>query len=102
MEYSENNIEFYSNTETATASFTQGRYKTKIRKLAEKFPEVCKILAENDDGSILAHFPVSWVKINPPRKVSEERKKEFAERMKKTRESSEFKQKSHQRIVLKI
>lgn len=66
----ENTIEFLKDEQTATVTFSQGRYKTKIRKLAAKRPEECQIMAENSDGSILAHIPVSWVKISPPRAVS--------------------------------
>lgn len=72
----ENAIEFYENEKTATFSFTQGRYISKIKKLAKQYPDECQILAENQDGSIYGHIPTKWVKVSPPRKVemSEERK----------------------------
>lgn len=79
-DYRENNIEFYSNAETATCSFSQGRYVSRIKKLAEKYPDDVQITAENKDGSIVAHFPVKWVKINPPKQLSEETREMMAER----------------------
>jgi len=47
----ENVIEFMTNDTRATLSFSQGRYKSVIRKLAEKHPEDCQIIADNEDGS---------------------------------------------------
>lgn len=80
----ENGIEFIRDARTATVQFSQGRFKTRIKKLAERYPE-CEILAENPDGVLLAHIPVEWVKIIPPRQLSDEQKKEIAERLSRTR-----------------
>ena len=62
----ENVIEFLENQQQATVTVSQGRYKTRIRKLAEARPEECQIVAENKDGSICAHIPTTWVRIAPP------------------------------------
>ena len=62
----ENVIEFLENQRRATVTFSQGRYKSRIRKLAEARQEECQIVAENKDGSICAHVPTAWVKISPP------------------------------------
>lgn len=62
----ENVMEFTKDSDRATVSFSQGRYITKIKKLATERPNECEIVAENKDGSICAHIPVSWVKIAPP------------------------------------
>ncbi|MBO5197413.1 MAG: hypothetical protein J6B85_02675 [Lachnospiraceae bacterium] len=78
----ENCIEFLRGQETATVTFSQGRYLARIRKLAVERPEECQITAENPDGSIVAHIPTKWIKISPPRKVSEEQRTAFAERVK--------------------
>ena len=64
-DFKENVIEFLKNDKTATLSFTQERYITKIRNLAKRKPDECKIVKENKDGSIVAHVPVSWIRINP-------------------------------------
>lgn len=81
----ENVIEFLENQERATVTFSQGRYKSRIRKLAAERSEECQIVAENKDGSLCAHIPVEWVKIIPPRQLSEEQRKEIAERLSHTR-----------------
>jgi hypothetical protein len=78
----ENNIEFIRNAKVATCSFSQGKYITKIKKLAEKYPDECEIVAENKDGSIVAHFPVKWIHIsNLKREMSEEERKAMGERL---------------------
>ena len=67
------------------ASERMSRLKSRIEKLAEKFPDKVKIIARNEDGSIFAHVPISYVKVNPPRQVSDEFKQESAERLKNAR-----------------
>ena len=87
----ENVIEFLRNQKTATVSFSQPRYVNRIRDLAKNNPDDVEICAENEDGSITAHIPTSWVRIIPPRKVdmSEERKEELRERLAMYRERKE-------------
>ena len=65
----ENGIEFVRDGKTATVQFCQGRYITRIKRLAKKYPDECQIIAENSDGSIFAHIPVEWVYINPKVKM---------------------------------
>lgn len=77
----ENAIEFTRDSERATVSFSQGRYITRIKKLAAERPEECEIVAENKDGSICAHVPVTWVKISPPAARSEEQREQARERL---------------------
>ena len=77
----ENGIEFVQGARTATVQCSQGRFKTRIRKLAEKYPEECEILAENKDGTLLAHIPVEWVKISPPAARSELQRELAREKM---------------------
>lgn len=67
----ENVIEWTKDNERATLTLCQRRTITKVKKLAESHPEECQIVAENKDGSISAHVPVSWVKISPPKKLTE-------------------------------
>ena len=78
----ENAIEFLKNAKTATVTFSQGRYISKIKKLAEKYPDEVQIVHENK-GAIVAHIPVSYVKINrpPKREYSEEEKSAIRERL---------------------
>ncbi len=87
----ENVIEFLNGQKRATVTLSQGRYKTKIEKLAKERPDECKILARNSDETILAHVPTSWVKISPPRKVemSEDRKEELRKQLANARNKKE-------------
>jgi len=77
----ENVIEFLLNQEQATLTLSQGRFKSRIRKLSISHPEECRIIAENKDGSICAHIPISWVKFGPPRTVTEEQAENARQRM---------------------
>ena len=74
----ENVISWIRNAEMATVSFSQGRYVTKIKKMAEKHPDKVQIVSENKDGTILAHIPVKAIKINiiEGREFSEEEKEQ--------------------------
>ena len=87
----ENVIEFLNGQKRATVTLSQGRYKTKVEKLAKERPDECKILTRNPDGTILAHVPTSWVKISPPRKVemSEDRKEELRKQLANARNKKE-------------
>ncbi len=80
----ENVIEFLENQERATVTFSQGRYKTRIRRLAAERPEECQIVAENQDGSLCAHIPVAWIKINPTQQLTEEQREQRAETMRRS------------------
>ena len=75
----ENVIEFLKDQKRATLSLTQGRYKSRIRRLAEERPGECEIVAENADGSLCAHIPVAWIRINPTVQLTEEQKQNRAE-----------------------
>ena len=79
----ENAIEFMTNGTNATLTFSQGRYKSVIRKLAEKHPDDCQIIADNEDGSICAHVPVAWIRISPPKQYTEEQRQQMGERMRR-------------------
>lgn len=83
----ENVIEWIRNSKTATVTFSQGKYITKIKKLAEKYPDKIQICKVNNDSSIVAHIPVSAIKISITERVMSEEQKEAArERLKKARE----------------
>lgn len=75
----ENAIEFIKDQDRATVTFSQGRYKTRIKNLAKSHPEECEIVAENKDGSLYAHIPVSWIRINPGKNLTEEEKERMVE-----------------------
>ena len=79
----ENVIEFLNNQHSITVSFCMPKWINKVKKLSEEYPADVKILAENEDGSICAKLPMKYLKISPPRKVSEEQKQAASERFKK-------------------
>lgn len=74
-------IDWIKGAEFASVTAPAGSaLKSKIYRLAEKHPDDVKILAENKDGSVFAHIPINYVKISPPRQVSEEQKEAASER----------------------
>lgn len=79
----ENVIEFLENQERATVTFSQGRYKNRIKRLATERPGECQIMAENPDGSLCAHIPVAWIKITPPAVRTESQREMAREQMRK-------------------
>lgn len=80
----------YTEKEHGFFSSDERRYITKIHKLAEKYPEQVRIIAEpeNNDGCIYCELPTSWLKIQPPRKLdlTDEQRKELSVRMAKMQE----------------
>lgn len=70
----DNGVEWYTGETKVTGTFSQRKWISKIKKLAEKRPDEVEIVVENTDGSIVAHLPLSYIKISPPKKVSEEQK----------------------------
>ena len=77
----ENVIEFIKDRDKATVTFSQGRYKSRVKKLSVSHPGECEIVAENKDGSLCAHIPVSWIRINPSMSLTEEQRQNRAELM---------------------
>lgn len=57
--------------------------KNKILRLKELHPGDITHLHINKDGSIFCHIPISYVKISPPRQISEEQKAAASERLRK-------------------
>ena len=58
-----------------------------VKRLAEKHPEDVEIVAENADGTLVAHVPAGWMKLRPPRRVNltDEQRAAASERMKAAR-----------------
>lgn len=81
----ENVIGWFKDSEIATVTFSQGRYISKIKKLAKEHPDDVKVL-ENSDGTILAYVPVKAIHIGIIHRnveMSDEQRKAASERMKK-------------------
>lgn len=85
MDFKENNIEWVTGDNTISVTLTSQRHITKIRKLAERKPNEVKVVT-NKDGSIYATLPLSYLKFNPPKDLTEEQKEKLREQMKMVRE----------------
>lgn len=59
----ENVIEWCNGDDTISVTLNQVKFITRVRKLAEKYPDKVQILAENKDGSIFAHLPLKSLKL---------------------------------------
>ncbi len=76
-------IEWVCGDKVATATVPEGTaMNNRLTKLAEKYPSDVQII-----NSELFHVPSSWVKINPPKQMSDEQREKLAERLKKAREA---------------
>ena len=81
----------YCDKEHGYFSSDERRYITKIHKLAEKYPEQVRIIAEpeNNDGCIYCELPTSWLKIYPKREVTDEQREISRVRMMKMHEHNQ-------------
>ena len=68
-------------SEAGVTAYAGSKIKNKIMKLAQESRAVSVI--ENEDGSIYAQVPVSWIKIQKPREYSEEQKLKMRETLNK-------------------
>lgn len=77
----ENAIEWLKGRKTATVTLAGGTsLNTRVRKLAKSKPDKCQITDENEGGTIVAHIPVSWIKINPGPELTEAQREEMRAR----------------------
>ena len=57
--------------------------KSKLMRYAQERPDEVKLMAENKDGSAFFHIPISYVKVSPPRKVSEAQREAAGDRFRR-------------------
>ena len=57
--------------------------KNKLMRYTERYPVAVTLEAENEDGSAFFHVPVSYIKVSPPRVISDEQKEAASERFRK-------------------
>ena len=50
---------------------SNSKLKNRLLKLAKEYPDEVKGLIENEDGSVYAWIPISWVKINRSKRSDE-------------------------------
>ena len=76
----------YVDKEKGFFSSDERRFITKIRKLQAKYPEKVRIIKEpeDNDGCIYCELPACWLKIQPKRNISDEKRAELSERAKRT------------------
>ena len=86
----ENAIEFLTGDKYMTVTFTQRKYITKIMKLHDSDPNEFLEFNINQDGSVCAKVPLTWLKISLPKKISEEQRQAASERFRKLREDGKL------------
>ena len=57
--------------------------KSKLMKYADSRPDEVKVMAVNEDGSAFFHVPINYIKVSPPRQVSEKQREAAGERFRK-------------------
>lgn len=57
--------------------------RSKLMRYAQERPDEVKVMAVNRDGSAFFHIPINYIKVSPPRKVSEEQREAAGERFRK-------------------
>lgn len=85
----ENTLEFMAGDNRMTVMFSQKKFITKILTLAKNNPDI-EIVAypESNGGYLLAHIPVSYLKLRKPMDLSEDRKHRLSELLKKVRNTT--------------
>lgn len=82
-------IEWIKGDKVAGVTMPKGtRLYNKILKMAQNSEDISIKISK--DGSMYARIPTAWVKINQPRTLTEEKRKELSERMKNTRSGKMF------------
>ena len=66
-----------------TVFFTRKKWINRIKQYAEQYPSEVQIKYINIDGSIIAHVPVSYLRIVRPTQLSDSEKKRRAEILKR-------------------
>ena len=81
-------VNFNDEEKIAKISTAQDVWKRKIKLLAQEHPDEVKILSE-DKYILIADVPKKYIKVRPPRFVSEEQRLAAAERLKSYRKNKE-------------
>lgn len=88
-EIQETVYEHSSERDTFTVTAAERWSRAMVLRLKERFPEEVEITYENRDGSLVAHMPLSWMRIVPKRRGTQtpEQKRAAAERLARSRRS---------------
>lgn len=82
-------INFNAEEKTANCFTLDKTVKRKWEKLIEERPEEVKVIKRNED-LLEIEVPKKWVKVRPPRKMSDEQREAASERLKAVREKKLF------------
>lgn len=94
----DNTVEWYTGQTIVTVTASQRKYVNKIKRLSEKRPDEVKITKQNIDGSIVAHMPLSYIKISPPKKVSAEQRERMRLQAQKNIAEGKFGRKKKEQV----
>lgn len=78
--YEKETVIYFNNAEQNASCYTLNTHKRQmLLNLAEEYPDDVKIISKRDD-MVEVTFPKKWVKIRPPRKLTEEQRVNAVER----------------------
>ena len=78
--YEKETVINFNNAEQNASCYTLNTHKRQmLLNLAEEYPDDVKIISKSDD-MVEVTFPKKWVKIRPPRKLTEEQRVNAVER----------------------
>ena len=81
--YEKETIINFNNAEKAASYYTLNFHKRKeLLEHAEKYPEQVKIVSDNGEA-IEASLPKRWIKIRPPRELTDEQRARLSEQGKR-------------------
>lgn len=84
-------IEWTKDRDTATVTAPSGTALcNKLKRFHEEKPDEVTDFIENTDGSICCHVPVKWVKVSPPRKMTDAQIEAARERMNEMHSNNRF------------
>lgn len=69
-EIRETAIDHVAGEDHATFCSSEKKWINYIHKLKNEYPDEVDIRHINDDGSLVAHIPASWIRVKPKKKVS--------------------------------
>ncbi len=82
-DFRETAVNYIVGEKFATFYTAEKSYIENVKSWQKEYPNEIKIKHINNDGSIICNIPKSWVKIKPPRKISDKQRELAAERFKK-------------------
>ena len=68
-------LEFLTGQKYATVTFTSKRHINRVKRIYQNRKDEFKYFHENEDGSIVAKFPMNWIKVNPGAAIDADRPK---------------------------